>query len=426
MIDGLGKGRTEMTSLRNSNKNREQDTKVVELQSPYSYDVESFNNPEMFPDLEFSIRDRESLLLHRKTLANASIQIREMLQQKTQRLEWPFDTSNEVDKEALVKALRFCYGEKLTVGTKEGECFAIIAALTRLQVTCLAAVLEQLGNYIETEAKNNLKKGTELLKTCARYAECCGMNNCSLNQRLAHMILTKENMLEHFQDVVDKCLMLLPQEYFSFVEYGEPHSKCSEFSLKIRYIQEHSMDMTTEGKQALLAGCDWSSLNSSELQTLKYADVIDKDELLEAYRKALDYLELENANLIMRANQVQTMEDLVNQVERERVQERERANIAEARVEESKRCTERKTEEKGVSVIQDGTEMQKLLETLHQSEIEKEEQHAEIEQLKQEKHEIEEQLKKAETERDECKSRLAIIETFETPEGNRLLIYMIS
>lgn len=186
------------------------------------------------------------------------------------------------------------------------------------------------------------------------------------------------------------------------------------------------MDMTTEGKQALLAGCDWSSLNSSELQTLKYADVIDKDELLEAYRKALDYLELENANLIMRANQVQTMEDLVNQVERERVQERERANIAEARVEESKRCTERKTEEKGVSVIQDGTEMQKLLETLHQSEIEKEEQHAEIEQLKQEKHEIEEQLKKAETERDECKSRLAIIETFETPEGNRLLIYMIS
>ena len=274
---------------------RREHKEKMEFGSPYINEVESFNNPESYPDLTFVVPGMDgSLFLHKKILAKASIKIKEMLKDHPgDKLEWMFDTINEIDKQALVKSLRFCYGEILSVGTRNGECIAIIAALSRLQVTCLDEVIPKLKNFALEQARNDLIGGAELLKMCVHYEECCKAETCTLNKELAKIVLTKENMLEHFREVVDDCLMKLPPEYLDEAEYGEPHTWCSEFCLRAKYVRFHSKEMSEEEKHAMVTKCDWSTLNSQELWELRLTDLVDKDELLEAHEKALKCCEIE-------------------------------------------------------------------------------------------------------------------------------------
>ena len=116
---------------------------MIEIESPYQNEIVNFNNSETFPNLELVVPGMVSTLhLHRKTLARASPKLSDILNDNPgERLEWMYEPKIEIDKQALVKALRFCYGETLKVGTKDGECCAVIAALSRLQVTCLEEVV---------------------------------------------------------------------------------------------------------------------------------------------------------------------------------------------------------------------------------------------------------------------------------------------
>ena len=171
---------------------QDEDERTVDVVSPYFNEIESFDNPETYPDLEFFVSGMEKpLLLHRKILAKTSEFLKTMLKERRdQKLEWPHDTSNERDRKALVKGLRFCYGETLNVSTKGGECISTIGVLTRLQVTCLSDVMGLLTNFVEEEAKRKVETGVELLKTCIGYKECCGSNQNSLDKKLATIVLT--------------------------------------------------------------------------------------------------------------------------------------------------------------------------------------------------------------------------------------------
>ena len=146
-----------MSSKADSKKDQEQgeDKRTVDVVSPYFNEIESFDNQEAYPDLEFFVSGVEKPLnLHRRILAKASECLGTMLKErKDQKLEWPYDTNNERDRKALVKALRFCYGETLSVSTENGECIAMIVVLTRLQVTCLDDVMTMLTNFALDEAK---------------------------------------------------------------------------------------------------------------------------------------------------------------------------------------------------------------------------------------------------------------------------------
>ena len=76
---------TEMNSSANSNKrhepNHENDT--VEIIPPFPIEIESFDNPDSFPELEFIIAGMEKpLQLHRKILAQASKMIKAMLNKR--------------------------------------------------------------------------------------------------------------------------------------------------------------------------------------------------------------------------------------------------------------------------------------------------------------------------------------------------------
>ena len=77
--------------------------------------------------------------------------------------------------------------------------------------------------------------------------------------------------------------------------------------------------MTTEEKEAFLGQCNWSTLNSDELRELRYLDIIDRDHLLEAYEKALEYCEMERTQANERADKVEKEKDeRVKQAERDR------------------------------------------------------------------------------------------------------------
>ena len=248
-----------MSSAANAHRDQEQSGNegTVDLVPPYHNEIESFDNADAYSDIELVVTGMpKSLQLHRKILATASGCFKTMLKgRKDTRLEWSCDTNNETDREALVKGLRFCYGETQSIGTKNDECCAMIATLTRLQVTCLDDVVATLINFAVDEAKRNIETGVELLKACTRYKECCGSNPLSLDKRLAAIVLTKDNMRAHYRDVVDNCLMVLPPEYLMVAEYGEPHTRWSEFCLKTKYVRLHSKELSMEKKEALVSKC---------------------------------------------------------------------------------------------------------------------------------------------------------------------------
>ena len=331
-----------MSSKVDSKKDQEQDedNKTVDVVSPYFNEISSFENPETNPDLEFFVAGMEKpLKLHMRILAKTSGYLKAMLnERRDQRLEWPHDISNEIDRKALVKALRFCYGETQSVSTKNGECIAMIAVLTRLQVTRLDDVVTLLTNFAVEEAKRELETGVELLKTCIEYKECCGSSQNSLDKKLATIVLTKENICDHYKEVVDECLMVLPPDYLTVAEYGEPHTRCSEFCLRTKYARLHSKTSSKEEKQKLIGNCDWSTLNSQELCELRLADIIDKDELLEAHEKALEHCEIEN-EMARRAEK--KMEEKVKELEKKNEKESERVKKAESEAEEQRGRAER-------------------------------------------------------------------------------------
>ena len=347
-----------MSSVINTNTNREQSEceGTVEVVSPYRNDIESFDNPDEFPDLEFVVAGMgRPLQLHRRILAHASGTIKRILNERRGlKLEWPFDTTSEVEREALVKALRFCYGETQTVGTKSGECIAMIVALTRLQLTCLDDAVTLLSNFAMEESKINLEIGVELLKACAGYKEWSNTNQLALDKKLAAIVFTKDNMQEHYKEVVDECLMVLQPEYLMVAEFGEPHTRLSEFCLRTKYVRFHANKLTNEQRQAMIAKCDWSTLNSHELRELRLADIIDKDELLEAHEKALEQREIENEQATEMTRKIERkMEEKVNEIEKEKDEETKKA-------EEMRRRAEMAEKEKDEKVKQAEMERERL------------------------------------------------------------------
>ena len=284
-----------MSSTPNSDSTQEQrDENTLTLPSPIHNEVENFDNESTYPDLTFFVRGMEKPLhLHRTILVKLSEKMSEIFRHTSVKtFEWPDDTTNEIDRNALVKALRFCYGETIAVGTEEGECFAMIATFLKLQVTCLDDVVRRLSTFIFQQANEDFVKGAQMLRMCVCYEECCDSNTCRLNQELAKVVLTKDNILNHYREIVDECLMVLPPEYLMMTEFGEPHTKYSEFCLRTKYVR-YNKSMTKEDKRSFIGNCDWSTLNSQELRELQLVDIVDKNTLLVAYEKALECCENE-------------------------------------------------------------------------------------------------------------------------------------
>ena len=311
-------------------KTQPQEDETVEVMSHFPDQVWKFDNMDSYPDLEFVVAGLpEPLKLHRATLAETSEYLKKKIKSDKveMKLVWEFDTSNMVDREALVTALRFCYGESMCLGTQNGECLAVLAALKRLQVTNLGRVTEQVEDFMCRCALKNVATGIALLKACTRYSEHCGEEKTALDQKLAKIVLTKQNITEHYPEVVDDCLMALPHKYLDCVEYGALHTRCSEFTLRLMYVRRHKKDLGQEEKQAIITKCDLRVLNGLEFSELRHAGILDNDTLFEAYDSAFTQHEIMAEEDARRADQLEEQRD----------EFRRRARNAEEALEEQKR-----------------------------------------------------------------------------------------
>ena len=260
----------------------------VVVKSPYRNNSELFDNADSAPDMQFMVPGMEKpLALHKEIMAATSNYVYQLLKPK-QTLEnndsatgkWEFDANTEVDRRALEKVLRFCYGVEMDVGTKDGECSAVIAALCQLDVTCVDEVVAKLSNFAVEEARKDLVVGVELLKAIGRHQECC-TQKCTLDKQLTPIVLTTKNIKKHFDLVVDNCLMMIPAKYLDVTEYGEAHTKYSEFSVRASYVRKHESTLSDEMKATIMEKSDWTKILSGELKELRELNAVGQDTLTE-------------------------------------------------------------------------------------------------------------------------------------------------
>ena len=192
---------------------------------------------------------------------------------------------------ALEKVLRFGYGETLSIGTKDGECSAIIAVLYQLQFVHLHEMVEAIRSYAVKQGKKNLETAIELLKACTRYVQCSSSTYCELNRDLASVVFSRENLHSHYKEVVDGCLMDLSIEYFEMVEYGEPQTMFSEYSLKMKYLSKNSRHLSDADKEALFHKCDWTKMKPWQLRELGKERVMSPERIQQEYERAMDHWE---------------------------------------------------------------------------------------------------------------------------------------
>ena len=261
----------------------------------FNRNIESFDNDNSFPDLDFVVKGLEKpLKLHKTIISKTSSLVDELLKTKQitkgperDQIEWMFDTNNKVDRDALVKVMRFCYGDTVSVGTKNGECCAMIAALFRLQVICADETAKKLQLFAVNEAKHNAKTGVELLNVTQLYPECTNTQLCTLDQQLSKAVLSKGRILNDYETFVDGCLMKLPAQYLDSAEYGESGTKWSELSIRLRYIRYHSDSLSSKEMREVVMKCDWEKVNSNELKELKELGLFSLDKIIQLYEVVL-------------------------------------------------------------------------------------------------------------------------------------------
>ena len=272
----------------------ENETQIL-VESPFKNNSSLFNNKDMFPDMEFVVPGLERpLLLHKGIMAKTSKFVQGLLKAKetaksgdANRIEWPFDTTNEVDRDALVKVLQFCYDETMTVKAKGGELCAVIAAMCRLQVTCLQEMVAKLTQFAVEQSENDVNVGFKMLKETQLYAECRNPSTVELDKSLAKVVLTLKNISEHFESVVNNCLKMLPMEYLDMAEYGEAHTQFSEFSVRAQYVKEHGESLSKKDQEMIMKKCDWTLLLSGELKELKKLNVVGQDVMIDLCNQVL-------------------------------------------------------------------------------------------------------------------------------------------
>ena len=289
----------------------EEESPTITLSPPESFkrNADLFDNEKMFPDLDFIIQGLERpLRLHKNVLSQTSMLVEGILKTKQNtegadenEIKWMFDTSKEVDREALVKVLRFCYGNTVTCGVNNGECCAVIAALYRLQVICAFETAVQISKFAVNQADSNLSVGVELLMATQHYSECTNTHFCSLDKQLAETVLSKDKMQEDHETVVDRCLMKLPVKYLDIASYGDAHTKWSEFTSRARYVRYHSESLSKEEKENIVRKCNWNMLGSDELQEINELGLFEQDTMVAMYRSALEHTEIERNDLSIRA-----------------------------------------------------------------------------------------------------------------------------
>ena len=194
-------------------------------------------------------------------------------------ITWPFNTSNKQDQEALVMVLRFCYGAALRV-VPSMVC-PVVAALWRLDVRDAGDVCSRLCVFAVDVAQRDVVCGAGMLRQCVGYAECCSSQHTQLDVLLGKAVLTKHNMEAHFEEVVEKCVVDLPVRLLDVAQFGDNHTRCSEFNVRVLFVEHNTKVLTDEEKRGVLGNVGVLALNGAEVDRLRGLGVLTPDELVD-------------------------------------------------------------------------------------------------------------------------------------------------
>ena len=265
--------------------------------SPFPKNIATFDNDSSFPDLTFYSKGMEkSLHLHRSTLAQASSEIEGLLNgnssscaifnKKDMSIEWkvPENCDPVRYSKILMKVLRFCYGEDLTVEPDE----VVFAKIISVQLK-LKGVVPEEEFYSELRRELVSLASEDVKTTVAMFWDYLMINgeNPVFVESVAKAVLTLDNLKNHCDVVVDGFLMKLPQKYLDQVEYGEAHSQFSEFTIRLRYLRFNQCRLSLEDKKNVMQSCDMSKLNCEELNALDDLGIFTHDEMKAFWNAAL-------------------------------------------------------------------------------------------------------------------------------------------
>ena len=258
---------------------------TLTIPSPYPDNTLAFDNrtEDHFADVQVLLSDATdappSLLLHRTLLSRASSTFAALFHDKTvDSVHYDAATQRVVGlhtdvngRDVLVRWLRFCYGSSMHVETRTAV--AALAALLWLRLRCCECNLQQrLEDFIVHSAKQSVQAGAALLVECVASPLCRGStndeNSSSVDRALAKCVLTRAN-LEANRDAVVNCLVKLPPEFLDVAEYGEPHTECSEFSVRADYLKHNKGKLSVEEQRRITSRLTWSELSASELGKLR-------------------------------------------------------------------------------------------------------------------------------------------------------------
>ena len=183
------------------------------------------------------------------------------------RIEWKVSSRMRCD--ILVKWLKICYGEEQTF--KISECPTALDLLSRLQLKESERMKKEITEFVVASAINDLQTGAKLLVECNNYG-------CDDVDRLARVILTRENLTRNPEIVIDKCLMNLPIKFLDIIQGDE--FKDMKNRIVLRYVKFHR-DISDSEKQKTLKEVVDCCESSQEMKELYTQGIITCDKMVE-------------------------------------------------------------------------------------------------------------------------------------------------
>ena len=268
----------------------------LSIHSPFSGNITNFDNGDSFPDLEMQIPGLDKPIhLHSMVLGQSSKTLAMALRSNStpccrydasaRRMVWTYEITADdaVYRNVLVKWLRFCYGEDQTFEAE--ECPAALVALLHVQLlNCLEKVKESIENFMLEKAKSDVAVGVKMIEACVnRYDH---VREKRFRESLFRSVMTKNNFETHFE-TLSCSLMNMPSCYLDMVEYGDPHSARSEFSMRARYVKYNGSRLDVEEKRKVMRRCKVNELGSEEMEELESMRVLSEREIIDIHRSVL-------------------------------------------------------------------------------------------------------------------------------------------
>ena len=273
------------------------------------------------PDLEFIIPGvSKPFNLSRETLAERSLTLKSTLDggtspncrftKETSQVEWSVQyretETNEKYRGVLVKWLGFCCGENQTFSAE--ECPAALALLFQLQLSDLDELKGTIEQFMLSTAKENVEVGVKMLIECVLVFDECHKDETSrIDVTLARILFTLDNMKNHYDVIVEKCMMILPPEYLNYAEYSKEHDQLNEFNMRRKYVIFHD-----SGKNEIVdvfAKVNLDMLDDEELKQLflsgGIASGVYHERKFHLIQRKLQALEEENKELKRRIERLE-------------------------------------------------------------------------------------------------------------------------